>query len=48
MAKGFKGSIPNGGQEPPISIAGDKLEWKKAQNIEKKANASLTMKRTIP
>jgi len=26
IAKGFKGSIPNGGQVPPISIAGDKLE----------------------
>jgi len=37
IAKGFKGSIPNGGHWPPISIAGDKLEWKKAQNIEKKS-----------
>jgi len=26
IAKASKGVIPNGGQEPPISIAGDKLE----------------------
>lgn len=48
IAKGFNGSTPKGGHWPPISIAGDKLEWKKAQNIEKKANTSLTIKRTIP
>ena len=28
IAKGSKGVIPCGGQIPPISIAGDKLEWK--------------------
>jgi hypothetical protein len=28
--------------------SGDKLEWKKAQNILKKANTSLTTKRTKP
>jgi len=26
IAKGFIGLIPNGGQEPPISISVDKLE----------------------
>jgi hypothetical protein len=26
IAKGSKGEIPKGGQIPPISIAGDKLE----------------------
>jgi hypothetical protein len=46
--KGFIGLIPNGGQEPPISIEGDRLEWKKAQNTERKANASLIINRTIP
>lgn len=48
ILQGFKGSIPNGGHWPPSSIAGDKLEWKKAQNIERKAKASLIIKRTIP
>ena len=48
IAKGSKGVIPNGGQDPPISTAGDKLEWKKAQNIDKKANTSLTINNTIP
>jgi ABC-type xylose transport system substrate-binding protein len=47
-AKGSKGVIPSGGQKPPISIAGDKLEWKNAQKILKKAKASLIIKRTIP
>ena len=28
IANGSKGVIPIGGQAPPISIAGDKLEWK--------------------
>jgi len=48
IAKGFKGVIPKGGQIPPISTAGDKLEWKNAQNTDKKANTSLMIKRTIP
>lgn len=29
--KGSNGVIPIGGQDPPISIAGERLEWKKAQ-----------------
>lgn len=40
IAKGSNGVIPKGGQVPPISIAGDKLEWKKAQNTDKKAKIS--------
>ena len=40
--------IPWGGQTPPISMAGDKLEWKKAQKILKKANTSLTINRITP
>ena len=33
---------------PPISTAGDKLEWKKAQNTLKKANTSLTINKIKP
>ena len=33
---------------PPISTAGDRLEWKKAQNTLKKANASLTINKIKP
>ena len=47
IAKGSKGVIPTGGQEPPISIVGLKLEWKKAQNTDKKANTSLTIKELL-
>ena len=36
----FKVVKPKGGQIPPISTEGDKAEWKKLQNTEKKANAS--------
>jgi hypothetical protein len=32
----------------PIAISGDKLEWKKAQKILKKANTSLTTNNTNP
>jgi hypothetical protein len=32
----------------PIEISGAKLEWKKAQNILKKAKISLITKRTKP
>jgi hypothetical protein len=39
---------PNGGQIPPISIEGDKAEWKKPQKTEKKAKASETIKRSTP
>jgi hypothetical protein len=48
MAKGFNGSTPSGGHCEPSSIEGDKELWKKAQNIERKANSSLTIKSTIP
>ena len=41
IANGSKAVIPWGGHTPPISIAGDKLEWKKAQNTLKKAKTSL-------
>ncbi len=34
--KDQKQTIPAGGQIDPISIAGDKLEWKKAQKKAKK------------
>jgi hypothetical protein len=40
IAKGSKASIPTGGQVPPISIVGAKLEWKKLQNTLKKAITS--------
>jgi len=40
--------IPKGGHIPPISIAGDKLEWKKAQNTLKKANISLIINNKKP
>ncbi len=41
-------SIPCGGQTPPISTLGLKLEWKNAQNTEKKANTSLTINKITP
>ena len=48
IAKGSKGVIPCGGHDPPISTAGDKLAWKKAQNTLKKAKISLTINRATP
>ena len=33
---------------PPISTAGDRLEWKKAQNTLKKANTSLITNKIKP
>ena len=45
---GLNVSIPKGGHTPPISIAGDKLEWKNAQKKAKKNITSDTIKRTIP
>ena len=45
---GLKVSIPNGGQIPPISIAGDVLEWKNAQKKAKKNIISDTIKSAIP
>ena len=46
--KGFKACIPRGGHWIPISIAGDKLLWKKAQKKEKNNNISETIKRINP
>lgn len=37
-----------GGQRAPISTGGDKALWKKAQNILKKNNPSLTMNKATP
>nr|YP_007374913.1 hypothetical protein Pra_mt0310 [Phlebia radiata]CCF07378.1 hypothetical protein Pra_mt0310 [Phlebia radiata] len=48
MANGSKAVIPWGGQIPPISTAGDKLEWKNAQNTLKKANTSLIINKIKP
>jgi hypothetical protein len=48
IAKGSNGVIPCGGHTPPISIVGDKLEWKKAQKTLKKANTSLIINNTTP
>lgn len=46
--KGFKGSIPKGGQKLPTSIAGFKVKWKKAQKKEKKNIISEIINKTIP
>ena len=46
--KGFKGSIPAGGQHTPISTEGDKLLWKKAQKKEKKNSTSETINNKNP
>jgi hypothetical protein len=40
--------IPTGGQVPPISTEGVKLEWKKPQKTLKKANTSLIINKTTP
>lgn len=47
-SKGLTESIPLGGHWAPISTGGDKALWKKAQNILKKNNASLTMNKATP
>jgi len=46
--KGFRGSIPIGGHITPISIAGDKLLWKKAQKKLKKNKTSETINKRNP
>ena len=46
--KGFKGFIPVGGQETPISTLGARLLWKKAQKKAKKKQTSDVIKRIIP
>lgn len=45
---GSRGVIPAGGQQPPTSGVGARLEWKKAQKKPKKKNTSDVMKRIIP
>ena len=46
--KGLRGSIPKGGQQTPISIAGDKLLWKNAQKKDKKNKTSETINNKKP
>ena len=48
IEKGSNGVIPIGGQLPPISIVGAKLEWKNAQNTLKKAKTSVSKKKANP
>jgi hypothetical protein len=45
---GFKGSTPLGGQTAPISTAGAKLLWKKAQKKEKNKQTSEIINKIIP
>jgi hypothetical protein len=42
------GTIPIGGQTPPISTVGPNDEWKNAQKNEKKNIISETMNNNIP
>lgn len=48
ISKGFRGSIPAGGQCAPSSTVGAKALWKYAQKIEMKKNTSLTINRATP
>lgn len=45
---GFKGSTPKGGQQTPISTAGERLLWKKAQKNDTKNKTSDTMNNKNP
>lgn len=45
---GFKGSMPKGGQHTPISTAGERLLWKKAQKNETKNRTSETINNRNP
>jgi hypothetical protein len=45
---GFKGIIPIGGQQQPISGVGDRLLWKNAQKNAKKKQISDKMNKIIP
>lgn len=47
-SKGLIAKIPVGGHACPISTAGDKDEWKKAQKKAKKNITSLLINKTIP
>ena len=40
ISNGLRIDIPLGGHTAPNSTVGDKLEWKKAQKIERKKNIS--------
>jgi hypothetical protein len=44
----LKGLIPAGGQLAPISTAGAKLLWKKAQKKERKKSTSEVINKIIP
>ena len=48
ISKGFRGSIPAGGQCAPSSTVGASALWKYAQKIEMKKNTSLTINRATP
>lgn len=48
IENGFRVIIPKGGQLIPTSIAGERLEWKKAQKKEKKNNISETINNIKP
>ena len=48
IAKASSTEIPKGGHTPPISTAGAKLEWKYAQNTDKKAIISLIINKAKP
>lgn len=45
---GFRGLIPVGGQEHPISGVGERLLWKNAQKKAKKNKTSEVMNRIMP
>lgn len=46
--QGLKAFISLGGQTEPISMAGDKLEWKNAQKNARKNITSETINKIIP
>lgn len=48
ISKGLNDLIPNGGQSWPISILGEREEWKKAQKKEKKNKTSEIINKIIP
>lgn len=47
-SNGLRGVMPTGGQQPPSSGVGARLEWKKAQKNPKKKKTSEVINRTIP
>ena len=46
--KGSRVVIPVGGQQPPISGEGARLEWKKAQKKPRKKKTSEVINRIMP